>query len=183
MIDSQWPRYIVFVKANAEESHFYAGSVHAPDGEMALLNARDVFARRPVCVSVWVVPANRILTMTAEEFQSKADWLPQKSTPKKDLEMYAGFLKLTHRGTFTYAGEIAAESPEAALHKLIKTPPEAVAWWVFPASVITASTADDVDELFHPVIYKAFREQSFYHTVATLKELKSKPLEGAGDEA
>jgi ring-1,2-phenylacetyl-CoA epoxidase subunit PaaB len=66
MNDTQWPRYQVFLQEKQGEPHQDAGSVHAPDPEMALLNARDVFVRRPECVSLWVVEANRIYSRTAE---------------------------------------------------------------------------------------------------------------------
>ena len=37
-------------------SHVHAGSLHAPDAEMALRNARDLYTRRQEGVSIWVVP-------------------------------------------------------------------------------------------------------------------------------
>lgn len=50
----------VFVQGEAPGAHEHAGSVHAPDARMALLNARDVYSRRGVVRSIWVVPANAI---------------------------------------------------------------------------------------------------------------------------
>ena len=43
-------------------SHVHAGSLHAPDAEFALRNARDVYTRRGEGTSVWVVPADAITT-------------------------------------------------------------------------------------------------------------------------
>ena len=40
-------------------SHVHVGSLHAPDAEMALRNARDIYTRRQEGVSLWVVPAAR----------------------------------------------------------------------------------------------------------------------------
>ncbi len=42
-------------------SHRHVGSLHAPDGEMAIKNARDVYTRRNEGVSIWVVESNQVL--------------------------------------------------------------------------------------------------------------------------
>ena len=39
-----------------------SGSLHAPDAEMAVRNARDLYTRRGEGVSIWVVPADAITT-------------------------------------------------------------------------------------------------------------------------
>ena len=41
--------------------HEHAGRVHAPDAELALQDARDVYARRGPVVSLWVVESARIV--------------------------------------------------------------------------------------------------------------------------
>ena len=51
-----WPLWEVFVRARRGLSHVHVGSLHAPDAEMALRNARDVYTRRQEGVSIWVVP-------------------------------------------------------------------------------------------------------------------------------
>lgn len=40
--------------------HKHAGSLHAPDNEVALKNARDVYTRRSEGVSIWVVESKHI---------------------------------------------------------------------------------------------------------------------------
>ncbi len=52
-----WPMWEVFVRARRGISHVHIGSLHAPDAEAALQNARDVYTRRGEGVSVWVVPS------------------------------------------------------------------------------------------------------------------------------
>src|SRR5262249_21437469 len=47
--------------------HTHVGSVHAPDAEMALRNARDVYTRRQEGVSIWVVPAAQITASSPDE--------------------------------------------------------------------------------------------------------------------
>jgi ring-1,2-phenylacetyl-CoA epoxidase subunit PaaB len=58
---SAWPLWEVFVRSARGLSHVHAGSLHAPDAEMAVRNARDLFSRRIVGVSLWVVPASAIV--------------------------------------------------------------------------------------------------------------------------
>ena len=72
MMDARAPRaersrargrlWEVFVRANRGLSHVHVGSLQAPDAEMAVRNARDVYTRRNEGVSIWVVPAEAITT-------------------------------------------------------------------------------------------------------------------------
>ena len=54
------PLWEVFIRAKHGLSHRHAGSVHAPDGEIALRHARDTYTRRMEGVSIWVVPSANI---------------------------------------------------------------------------------------------------------------------------
>jgi ring-1,2-phenylacetyl-CoA epoxidase subunit PaaB len=58
--DTQWPLWEVFTQGPGGAPHEHAGSLHAPDAELALQNARDVYGRRGGVVSLWVVPAQAI---------------------------------------------------------------------------------------------------------------------------
>jgi len=60
MKDTQWETYEVFHQSRRGKPHEHVGSVHAPDPEMALQMARDQFARRLECVSIWVVRSSDI---------------------------------------------------------------------------------------------------------------------------
>lgn len=66
MSDSQWPVFEVFHQQARGDAHVHVGSVHAPDAEMALIMAKEQFARRQACVNLWVVPAAAI---TATEYE------------------------------------------------------------------------------------------------------------------
>ncbi|WP_026529419.1 1,2-phenylacetyl-CoA epoxidase subunit PaaB [Haematomicrobium sanguinis] len=57
---TQWPLWEVFVRSSRGLSHVHAGSLHAPDAELAVRNARDLYTRRNEGVSIWVVPASAI---------------------------------------------------------------------------------------------------------------------------
>ncbi|MDQ6818850.1 MAG: 1,2-phenylacetyl-CoA epoxidase subunit B [Actinomycetota bacterium] len=74
---SEWPLWEVFVRARRGLSHQHVGSLHAPDAEMALRNARDVYTRRQEGVSIWVVPSAQIATSSPDEkdafFESAGD--------------------------------------------------------------------------------------------------------------
>lgn len=71
--DSQWPLWEVFTQKKQGAPHEHAGSVHAADKEMALLNARDVYSRRNEAISIWVVPASAIVASTPEDVGSFFD--------------------------------------------------------------------------------------------------------------
>jgi ring-1,2-phenylacetyl-CoA epoxidase subunit PaaB len=57
MADRATALWEVFIRARNGLSHRHVGSVHAPDAEMALQAARDVYTRRGEGLSIWVVPS------------------------------------------------------------------------------------------------------------------------------
>jgi ring-1,2-phenylacetyl-CoA epoxidase subunit PaaB len=65
--DSQWPLWEVFTQGEQGAPHEHVGSLHAADAEMALQNARDVYARRGGVVSIWVVPSIEITASPSDE--------------------------------------------------------------------------------------------------------------------
>lgn len=60
MPEAGMPVWEVFIRARAGLAHRHAGSVHAPDAEMALQAARDTYTRRGEGLSIWVVPSAAI---------------------------------------------------------------------------------------------------------------------------
>jgi ring-1,2-phenylacetyl-CoA epoxidase subunit PaaB len=56
-----WPLWEVFIRSQHGLAHKHVGSLHAPDAEMAMNNARDVYTRRNEGVSIWVVPSSSIV--------------------------------------------------------------------------------------------------------------------------
>ncbi len=67
MSDTQWPLWEVFTQKKFGAPFEHAGSVHAPDKEMALQNARDVYSRRKEAMCIWVVPSTAIVSSTPED--------------------------------------------------------------------------------------------------------------------
>ena len=59
--DHGFPLWEVFVRAKRGLNHTHVGSLHAPDAETAIQNARDGYTRRAEGVSVWVVPSTEIV--------------------------------------------------------------------------------------------------------------------------
>ncbi|MEW5988823.1 MAG: phenylacetic acid degradation protein [Chloroflexota bacterium] len=173
---SQWPRYEVFQQDKEGRPHQNAGSVHAPDAEMALQNARDVFVRRPNCLSLWVVPAAAIFAKTAQELAEDDTWQEELDS-NTDQETYYVFQKQSQRRAMTYVthvGEVEASSPAQALQRALQkykggTP---YVWWVCPARAIFRSETADVESMFAPAHDKTFRMPNEYRVVAQMYEIR-----------
>ena len=67
MTRDEWPLYEVFVRGKRGLNHVHVGSLHAPDDEMAVRHARDVYTRRNEGVSIWVVRADAITASSPDE--------------------------------------------------------------------------------------------------------------------
>ncbi|MCQ4160018.1 1,2-phenylacetyl-CoA epoxidase subunit B [Roseomonas sp. GC11] len=71
------PLWEVFIRSRTGMAHRHAGSVHAPDAEMALQAARDTYTRRGEGLSLWVVPSAAIIASDpadkAEFFEPTAE--------------------------------------------------------------------------------------------------------------
>lgn len=52
--------YAVFRQDTKNDPHVHVGDVHATDPEMALMTAKEQFARRDPCVNLWVVAFSQI---------------------------------------------------------------------------------------------------------------------------
>lgn len=70
---SEWPLWEVFIRGQHGLSHRHVGSLHAPDAERAIKNARDVYTRRKEGVSIWVVEASQIAASSPDEKDSLYD--------------------------------------------------------------------------------------------------------------
>jgi ring-1,2-phenylacetyl-CoA epoxidase subunit PaaB len=175
MTDTQWPRYEVFKQDRPGEAHESIGTIHAADPEMALQNARDVFARRPKCHSLWVARADAIFSKTAAEL-TNTDWqkeIEQHGRP----EPYLVFQKQTERRGMaftTYVGEVQATSPAHALQEALQHFPadEVFVWWVCPVTAVTCSEEADIAPMFTPASEKSYRLPNQYRTVFTMQKIK-----------
>ena len=66
-MSKDWPLWEVFIRSQHGLAHKHVGSLHAPDAEMALRNARDVYTRRNEGVSIWVVRSSDITASSPDE--------------------------------------------------------------------------------------------------------------------
>lgn len=169
----QWPRYEVFKQDRTDGPFRNVGSVHAPDAELALMNARNVFARRPACVALWVVPDAAIARRTAEQLAA-GDAVEIEDSG--DSGRYAVFSKQSQRQTMTYVdyvGEVTARSVEAALQTAADTFTDVpgIVWWACPVGAITASPQSDLPG-FEAATSKLFRMPNQYHTVFTMQKIR-----------
>ena len=161
----QWHRYEVFKQERDGGPFRNVGSVHAPDAEMALLNARDVFARRPACRGLWVVPAAAIVAYTAGDAEP-----PDAPGP---LEAYAVCGKQSERQAMTYVDYLGRVEARSAAEALRAAPALGAAriWWVFPERAISRSDPEDAPGL-EAATGKLFRLPNQYHTVFTMQKIR-----------
>jgi len=66
-MSKEWPLWEVFIRSQHGLAHKHVGSLHAPDAEMAINNARDVYTRRNEGVSIWVVRAADIVASSPSD--------------------------------------------------------------------------------------------------------------------
>lgn len=81
----QWQTYEVFHQKSRGTHHSHVGSLHAPSPEMALVFAKEQYARRMKCVNLWVVK-------TADIFASSYD----------DSDMFEPATDKSYREAFGY---------------------------------------------------------------------------------
>lgn len=184
-MDTQWPRFYVFKQNSADDVHRNCGTIHAPDAEMALLSARDVFVRRPACHSLWVVPAEQVVSLTVEQLD-QAGPPPTQQAESNETETYQVFTKTEHRDRYAHSGELPARGPQDALDSALKQYPPGsyIAWRVLPASAVVSTSEDDIAAWFQPAHDKHYRHPGYYHTDSMMREIRSRgaKLGRAGDE-
>jgi ring-1,2-phenylacetyl-CoA epoxidase subunit PaaB len=176
-MDTQWPRWEVFQQQNSKQPFRNAGSVHAPDAQMALDLARDVFTRRPDCIDYFVVRADDIYARTAEELATTS-LAPATTDPNLLTQPYLVFCKQTQRAAETYVvqvGEIDAQSPETALAQAIETfgSLNPFVWWVCPASAAVHIDEDEKQSLFAQMHSKPYRQPQYYKVVEDMRRIKT----------
>ncbi len=63
----EWPLFEVFIRPNRGLNHVHVGSLRAPDHELALRNARDLYTRRNEGISIWVVRSDQVMASSPDE--------------------------------------------------------------------------------------------------------------------
>jgi ring-1,2-phenylacetyl-CoA epoxidase subunit PaaB len=180
MTDTQWPRYEVFLRTEEGKPLQHAGSVHAPDSELAVLNARDVFVRRPKCLLLWVVPADRMIHRTSEELAQA--WPANPPSGGSERRLYHVFRKESQRGTLVFAASIESLSAWDAL-KVVTSRHEGLAWAVFPQEAVTQNGPRDRPSFFEPALDKDYRLHGQYKTIQLMRQVEArKKVSSTGEE-
>ena len=68
--EAAWPLWEIFIRSKQGLDHKHAGSLHAPDAQMAIENARDVYTRRMEGVSIWAVESKHIHASNPDDAES-----------------------------------------------------------------------------------------------------------------
>ncbi|RIH83116.1 1,2-phenylacetyl-CoA epoxidase, subunit B [Meiothermus luteus] len=188
-MDTQWPRWEVFKQDAPGKPHQAVGSVHAADPEHALLTARNVFARRPQAVSMWVVRAEEVFSWTKEEI-AQDPALRGESRPALGSRptTYLVFRKTSHKRSMTFVdhvGEVEAYSPQGALREALArfSDAEGLVWWVVPAEKVYKSdpSQETVESWFDPAKEKTYKQQQYYATVSASRPKRRKEDEAFGE--
>jgi ring-1,2-phenylacetyl-CoA epoxidase subunit PaaB len=171
--DTQWPRFEVFLQDREGAAHQDVGSVHAPDIDLALMNARDVFVRRPQCTSLWVVPAEDITARTHQELAAES---MDEALPEVEEQIcYDVFAKHKPAGTHVWAGEVLASTPGFAIRKALSQLEglkKAQVIWVCRADAVHKSTEAEAESLFSQADDKPFRMATDFHTVTAMRRIR-----------
>lgn len=174
--DTQWPRFEVFQQSREDAPFHNVGSVHAPDAEMALQNARDVFVRRPQTLRLWVVPARHIFSRTRQQLEENPAWQDEITAADLPSRQYHVFHKTSQRRSMTFvthAGEVEAPTPVQALAKALEQfgDDTAYVWWIVPADAVAANDEEDAKPMFAPAHDKTFRMPTEYRTRTMMREV------------
>ncbi len=173
MTDTQWPRFMVFQQEAAGKPFVHNGTVHAPDIEMAMQNARDVFVRRPEAAALWVVPADLIYTQTREQLAGHA---PDEVDLVGESELYYVFGKFSEQAQCRHIGKVNAQSAQGAIRKALANYEQEnpIWWWAFPVSAVLKSEPGDADAMFAPARDKTFKDQAEYPVVTLMRKIRAK---------
>ncbi len=155
-----WPRWEAFVRQNGGLSHVHSESVHAPDAETALLNARDTYLRRVEGVSLWVTPTDQVTRWESDAPKE----MPRDIAPGPS-GLWEVFVRHRRGLTHVHAGSMAATGPYDAIAKARRvyvTRDDGVSVWVVPASSVVATDPDQAKALFEPFADKDYRYPTYY---------------------
>ncbi len=172
MNDTQWPRFMVFQQEAEGKPVLHNGTVHAPDIEMALLNARDVFARRPDATQMWVVADDQITSRTRQELAASDPAASADGQP----QAYYIFGKLAEQAQASLLGEVQAASGEAAIAtgQAQFDAGKVLRWWAVPSAAVLKSDPAEAGPMFAAAREKTYKDQAEYPVVTMMRQLRAK---------
>ena len=86
---NHWQTYEVFHQTKKGDRHIHVGSLHAPNEEMALILAKEQYARRYQCVNIWVVKSSNVFTSDYDDediFETTPDKMYREAGGYKVME-------------------------------------------------------------------------------------------------
>lgn len=89
-----WQTFEVFHQEKRGKHHEHVGSVHAPNHELALVFAKEQYARRKRCVNIWVVKTSDIHAFNLEDedmFVTTPEKLHREAAGYRVMEKIAQF--------------------------------------------------------------------------------------------
>lgn len=105
----QHQTYEVFHQQKSGAHHIHVGNVHAPNAELALIVAKEVFGRRGQTMNIWVVRTADVVTMNSTDSDVFA------TTPEKGYRDVAAYMVRNKVEAFKKSQQsAAAETGEKA---------------------------------------------------------------------
>jgi 1,2-phenylacetyl-CoA epoxidase PaaB subunit len=153
--------YVVFTQLKKGGPHIYAGWLEAADDEMAVVLAKEHYGQDQECVNIWAIERTRITSSDGlyalEEHDS-----PVRRT-------WIAFTQKKAGGLFLEAGEVEADSADAAIESARSNKPQAkkahCVWAVTKADIVSTQP----DEL----IWR-YTDQTYRLARGYTKEVKEK---------
>lgn len=91
-----WSTYEVFHQEKRGKQHMHVGAVRAPDAEMALVLAKEQYARRLHCVNLWVVKTSDVFAFSYDDedmFETTPEKLHREAAAYKSREKIEEYKK------------------------------------------------------------------------------------------
>lgn len=182
MSSKAWPLWEVFIRSKL--SHVHAGSLHATDAEMAMVNARDVYTRRMEGVSIWVIPSAAIYTLhfTDEESNEEPELIhehPSFTTDntkqeKEHSDQWEIFIRTKRGLSHKHIGSTQSSTPKEALQKtkeLYSQTMDISTVWLAQSDQIKASQPAESEAFYDPAKDKLFRHATYYNLPDEVKHM------------
>jgi ring-1,2-phenylacetyl-CoA epoxidase subunit PaaB len=93
-----WQTYEVFSQMRRGQHHEHVGSVHAPNHELAIILAKEQYARRGTCVNLWVVKTADVFVTDyadADIFETTPDKFHRDPVSYKVMDRIKAFKEKT----------------------------------------------------------------------------------------
>jgi len=112
----QWQTWEVFTQAKRGDQHTHVGIVHAPNGEMALVLAKEQYTRREKCVNLWVVRTTDVVASDYDDsdmFDAALDKSYRESWGYKNREKLEEFQRRQEQNEKQLKEQVAAKKAAA----------------------------------------------------------------------